>query len=92
MGTKLFWFYHQNECTELGCLYICIFDVDIALGIQKLGIYLDDKIPLVSKKMSILKVVNLIQYSYRKSINYRILLMKIDYENSNSIHKYKSFL
>ena len=35
--------------------------------------------------MSIFKVVNLIQYSYIKSINYRILEMKIDYENSNSI-------
>ena len=25
---------------------VCIFDVDIALGIQKLGIYLNDKISL----------------------------------------------
>ena len=25
---------------------VCIFDVDTALGIQKLGIYLNDKIPL----------------------------------------------
>ena len=34
---------------------VCIFDVEIALGIQKLGIYLDDRIPLDFK---LLKKIN----------------------------------
>ena len=43
MGSKLFDFITKMNVLKW---VDCIFDVDIALGIQKLGTYLDDKIPL----------------------------------------------
>ena len=75
MGTKLTRFYHWNECN------LSNFVVHCKLGIQKLGLILDCKVPLNQKlaKMSQLKLILSIENHFSGSI-YWNLRVKVDPE------------